>query len=143
MSLTTSILATCTPERLKRAVDGLCDGTLTCTLASADETEIRGFVRNGDSKEYGVVISAAQTFCSCKDAMYRKGICKHVVALALYAIRNPRQEPISSQEGIPPAQTLPVTPTLDEAQTMSPQEMKSYNLHLCRARREHGQRRSA
>ncbi len=47
---------------------------------------------NGDGKEYGVVLTEGQPFCSCPDSMYRKGICKHAVALALHAIRTPKVE---------------------------------------------------
>jgi predicted nucleic acid-binding Zn finger protein len=90
--LTTQILATVEKTRLQKAVDGLVNGSYSITLASQSESEIRGFVANGDGKEYGVVISEGQAFCSCKDAMYRKGICKHAVALSLYAIRNPQEQ---------------------------------------------------
>src|SRR5262249_20935672 len=81
-----------TPERLQKAVEGLVNRTYTITLASQSEPELRGFVINGDGQEYGVVLSEGQAFCSCKDAMYRKGICKHAVALALYVIRHPKAE---------------------------------------------------
>ena len=67
-------------------------GVYTITVASQSETELRGFVANGDGKEYGVVFSEDRAFCSCPDAMYRKGICKHVVVLALFTIRNPQPE---------------------------------------------------
>jgi hypothetical protein len=44
-------------------------------------------------------MSEGQAFCSCKDATYRKGICKHAVVLSLYAIRNqqeagPQEQPL-------------------------------------------------
>jgi uncharacterized Zn finger protein len=107
--LTTHILATVEKSRLQKAVDGLVNGSYTITLASQTEQEIRGFVANGDGKEYGVVISEGQAFCSCKDAMYRKSVCKHAVALSLYAIRNPKEQ----QE-----------------------EEKPYDLKLVKARRE-------
>jgi predicted nucleic acid-binding Zn finger protein len=73
-------------------VEGLVSGAYSIILASQSETEIRGFVSNGDGKEYGVVLSEGRAFCSCKDAMYRKGICKHAVVLALHVIRTPQTE---------------------------------------------------
>jgi len=88
--IATTILAKVDNERLQRGVEGLASGAYTITLATQTEAEIRGFVANGDGKEYGVVLSEGQAFCSCKDAMYRKGVCKHSVALALYTIRTPR-----------------------------------------------------
>lgn len=88
--IATTILATVEVGRLQKAVDGLVNGAYHITLASQSETEIRGFVANGDGKEYGVVLSEAHSFCSCPDAMYRKSVCKHAVALALYAIRTPQ-----------------------------------------------------
>lgn len=87
--IATQTLATVEAGRLQKAVDGLVNGAYTITLTSQDEGEIRGFVANGDGKEYGVVLSEGQAFCSCKDALYRKGVCKHAVALALYTIRTP------------------------------------------------------
>jgi hypothetical protein len=72
-------------------VEGLVKGAYTITIASQTETEIRGFVANGDGQEYGVVMSEGQSFCGCKDAIYRHGICKHAVALALFVIRNPSE----------------------------------------------------
>jgi len=90
--IATTILAKVDNERLQRGVEGLASGAYVITLASQTETEIRGFVANGDGKEYGVVLSQGQAFCSCKDAMYRKDVCcKHSVALALFVIRNPQQ----------------------------------------------------
>jgi predicted nucleic acid-binding Zn finger protein len=86
----TGILAKVEANRLQKAVEGLVSGAYTITLASQSEAEICGFVANGDSKQYGVVLSEERAFCSCPDAIYRKGICKHAVALALFAIRQPR-----------------------------------------------------
>ena len=88
----TTILAKVDGQRLQKAVDGVASGAYTFTLASQTETEIRGFVANGDGTQYGVVLTEGHAFCSCPDAMYRKGICKHAVALALHAIRAPQVE---------------------------------------------------
>ena len=85
---TLSILQKVDNERLMRATEGLASGAYTVTIAHQSEAEIRGFVANGDGKEYGVALSEGQAFCSCKDAMYRHTVCKHAVALALYTIRN-------------------------------------------------------
>ena len=82
-----------TPERLHRAVSGLADGTLTVNLTGQSETEVRGFVSNSDGKQNGVALTADRAFCSCPDAMYRKGICKHAVALALHVLRTPAEAP--------------------------------------------------
>ena len=90
--LVLSVIQQVTTERLQKAVDGFVGGVYTITLASQSDAEIRGFVANGDGKEYGVVLSSEDMFCSCKDAMYRKGICKHAVVLALYIIRSPKAE---------------------------------------------------
>src|SRR5262245_61298597 len=90
----TQILAKVEASRLQKAVEGLVSGAYAITLASQTEAEIRGFVANGDGKEYGVVLSEGQAFCSCRDAIYRNGVCKHAVALALYAIRRPQEQPV-------------------------------------------------
>ena len=88
----TQILATVEKGRLQKAVEGLVSGAYRITVAQQSEAEIRGFVANGDGKEYGVVLSEGQSFCSCPDAMYRKVVCKHSVALALYTIRTPQMK---------------------------------------------------
>jgi hypothetical protein len=90
--IATTVLAKVEAGRLQKAVEGLVSGAYTITLASQSDAEIRGFVANGDGKEYGVVLSESNAYCGCKDAMYRHGVCKHAVALALHVIRNPKEE---------------------------------------------------
>src|SRR5713101_4674144 len=90
--IATQILAKVEKGRLQKAVEGLVSGAYTITLASQTEAEIRGFVANGDGKEYGVVLSEGHAFCSCPDAMYRKAVCKHATVLALHVIRTPTAE---------------------------------------------------
>src|SRR5215813_5838782 len=90
--VTQTVLARVEPGRLQKAVEGFVSGAYAVTVTEQEEREVRGFVANGDGQEYGVVLTEGQTFCSCKDAIYRKGICKHAVVLALHAIRTPRAE---------------------------------------------------
>jgi SWIM zinc finger len=77
------------PDRLQKAVCGLADGSLAVTLTRQTETELRALVKNGDQKEYGVTLAASLTSCSCKDSLYRGGVCKHAVAAALHVLRTP------------------------------------------------------
>jgi hypothetical protein len=97
-TLIMSALQHVTPERLQKAVCGLADGSLTVTLTRQADNEMRGLVKNGDGKEYGVTLAEASTFCSCPDALYRGLVCKHSVALALHVLRTPS----SVGEPIPP-----------------------------------------
>ncbi len=90
MDIATRILSLIEAGRLQKSVDGFVSGSYSITLTSASDTELRGFVTNGDGQEYGVILTADRAFCSCKDAMYRRRICKHSAALALHAIRNPQ-----------------------------------------------------
>src|SRR5829696_3666616 len=90
--IATQILAKVEARRLQKAVEGLVSNAYSITLASQAEMEIRGFVANGDGQEYGVILSEGQSFCGCKDAIYRHDICKHAVVLALHVIRNPKVE---------------------------------------------------
>ncbi len=93
----TTVLAKVDGKRLQKAVDGMVSGAYEVKVTRHSEGGIRGFVRNGDGKEYGVALTEGeQGFCSCPDALYRASICKHQVALALYVIRNPQEQP---QEG--------------------------------------------
>lgn len=89
MRTATQILAKVEAGRLQKAVEGLVSGAYSITLASQTEAEIRGFVTNGDGTQYGLVLSEGHAFCSCPDAMYRKGVCKHAVVLSLHVIRTP------------------------------------------------------
>jgi hypothetical protein len=75
------------PERLQKAVCGLADGSLTVTITRQTEADIRGLVKNSEGHEYGVILTGNDSLCSCKDALYRGVVCKHAVALALYALR--------------------------------------------------------
>lgn len=93
---TTTILEKVDSKRLEKATEGLASGTLTVTLTSQSEAQISGFVANGDGKKYEVAVIPGQAFCSCHDAMYRKSICKHAVALALYAMRT-QQVPVTEK----------------------------------------------
>src|SRR5262245_40843896 len=90
--LTHTILAAVEPGRLAKAAQGYASGAYTITLTGQSETELRGFVTNGDGTRYGVVLAPQRAFCSCPDAMFRHTVCKHAVALALHAIRTPKEE---------------------------------------------------
>lgn len=109
----TQILARVEAGRLGKAVEGLVNGAYVITVTDQGETEIRGFVANGDGREYGVVLSEGQAFCSCKDAMYRKTTCKHAVALALYTIRNPKAEEPQSEPTLPKLARMRTTAELE------------------------------
>jgi predicted nucleic acid-binding Zn finger protein len=98
--VTHSILATVEKGRLQKAVEGLVSGAYAITLASQTEAEIRGFVANGDGKQYGVVLTEGHAFCSCPDAMYRKSVCKHAVVLALHVIRTPKAETVEEERPV-------------------------------------------
>lgn len=90
--ITASILALVDNDRLQRGVAGLASGAYSITLTRHTEHEISAYVTNGDSKTYSVTLTEGRSFCGCGDAMYRGMTCKHSVALALYAIRNPQAE---------------------------------------------------
>jgi hypothetical protein len=89
-SLVLTILQHVSSDRLQRAVCGFADGSMTVTLTRQSDCEIRALVKNGDGKEYGVTLSESLTSCSCKDALYRGGICKHGAAVALHVLRVPQ-----------------------------------------------------
>jgi SWIM zinc finger len=89
-SLVLTILKHVSSDRLQRAVCGLVDGSLSVTLTRQLDCEIRALVKNGNGKEYGVTLTEALTTCSCKDSLYRGGICKHGVAVALHVLRTPQ-----------------------------------------------------
>ena len=80
-------------ERTLRAIQGLTSGTCQVTLTAQSEQEVSGTVMNGNSKAYSVTVGSDGFYaCSCPDFAHRKAICKHMVALALYAIQNPQEK---------------------------------------------------
>lgn len=112
---TATVLARVEDQRFAKAAAGIRKGTYRTTVTLPTEEEVRGFVKNGNSKDYGCTITAAGAFCSCPDALHCGSICKHAVALALYVVRNPLRDPV------------------DQAQTQ-PEEQQPYNLKLGRVR---------
>ena len=82
----TTVLAKVEENRLARGMKGLASGAYDVRVTHQGEKEIRGYVKNGDGGEYGVVLSETGAFCSCKDAMYRRVICKHSIALGLFCL---------------------------------------------------------
>jgi hypothetical protein len=92
-ALILSALRDITPERLQKAVLGLCDGSLTVTVTRQVGDKIHGLVKNGEAKEYGVTLAEA---CSCPDALYRGLVCKHAVALALSVLRQPEKASVDN-----------------------------------------------
>jgi len=90
--LALTVLKTVSPDRLQKATTALMDNCMTVTLTRQAEAEIRALVQNGEGKEYGVTITDGAITCSCRDALYRGGVCKHAVAVALYTIRTPQTE---------------------------------------------------
>ena len=91
-SLVLTILKQVSSDRLQRAVCGLADGSMTVTLTRQSDSEIRALVKSGNDIEYGVTLTESLSACSCKDALYRGGICKHGVAVALYVLRTPQTQ---------------------------------------------------
>jgi uncharacterized Zn finger protein len=89
MSIPNHTLARVDTERLQRGVEGLASGAYRITMTRQNEDEISAFVANGDGVDYSVTLTAMRSFCSCRDSMFRAKCCKHAVAVALHAIRNP------------------------------------------------------
>ena len=89
-SLVLTTLQQVSSDRLQRAVCGFADGSLTVAPTRQSDSEIRALVKNGDGKEYGVTLTHTLMACSCRDALYRGGICKHGVAVALHVLRTPQ-----------------------------------------------------
>ena len=73
---------------LQRAVTALVDNTTSVTLTRTTDAEICALVRNGEGREYGVTLTEAHIFCSCRDALYRGQACKHATVLALTVLRS-------------------------------------------------------
>jgi uncharacterized Zn finger protein len=86
---TDAVLQKVSPERLQRAVEGLCSGAYAITLISHTDEEVSALVSNGDKARYEVVLTPTRAYCGCPDSTFRHTVCKHAVALALHALRNP------------------------------------------------------
>jgi len=91
-ALILSTMRAVSADRLQKAVCGLADGSFTVTLTRQTDSELRALVKNGSGAEYGVTLTEGLTSCSCKDALYRDVVCKHVAALALHTLRTSAEE---------------------------------------------------
>ena len=100
-SLVLTILKQVSSDRLQRAVCSLADGSITMTITRQSEAEIRALVKSDNGSEYGVTLIESFTTCSCKDSLYRGGICKHGVAVALYVLRTPQPKKEASAPQFP------------------------------------------
>ncbi|HJY82390.1 MAG TPA: SWIM zinc finger family protein [Candidatus Binatia bacterium] len=88
-----TILAKVDGQRLQKAVHGLVSGAYRVQITLQDGYRVCGAVQNGDGKSYAVTLGSEEfVACNCPDAVYRKAVCKHAVALALYVIRTPHEE---------------------------------------------------
>lgn len=68
------------PDRAARAAEALRDGHVRIEEREGpDEYVVRSFTR---ARSYRVQIGE-EASCTCPDAAYRGGICKHLVAIAL------------------------------------------------------------
>jgi hypothetical protein len=94
-----TVLQHVSPDRLQKAVNAFVEGDMTIAITRQTESEIRALVKNGDGKEYGATLTESLITCSCKDSLYRGGICKHGVAVALHVLRTPQSktEALASQ----------------------------------------------
>ncbi len=90
MKATAVVLARVEDKRFAKAVEGIRTGVYQVTVTLHNATEVRGFITSEGGRVYGCTITEAGPFCSCPDALYRGCVCKHAVALALYAIRHPQ-----------------------------------------------------
>jgi uncharacterized Zn finger protein len=88
MSITSYIVAKADAKRFEKAATALRNGEYAIELTYVDHSQVRAYVTNGDGQRYGVVIVDGGASCSCKDAMYRGGICKHSVALAVKVLQD-------------------------------------------------------
>jgi uncharacterized Zn finger protein len=87
--LATTTLARVDNERLQRGVEGLASGAYRITVTRFTEDEVSAQVSNGDGKSSPVTLTAVRPCCGCSNALFRGKMCKHAVALSLYAIRTP------------------------------------------------------
>jgi len=109
MRATAIVLARVEDQKFHKAVEGIRNGAYQMTITRRTKEEVRGFVKKDDGKEYGCAITEAGAWCSCPDALYRGGICKHAVALALDVIRTPtrsEQSKMSSSSSVEDHQQL-------------------------------------
>ena len=92
-----TILSKAESARLLKATEGLCTGTYHITVTRRSAEEVQGVVLNSKGTEYHVTVWAGWAICSCPDSRHRSAVCKHALALVLYAIRHPADPPQSEQ----------------------------------------------
>src|SRR5713226_7036872 len=84
-----TILTKADDTRLLKATQGLCTGAYHCTITQRSAEELQGVVWNGQGTAYHVSVWDGWVVCSCPDSRHRAAVCKHAIALVLYAIRHP------------------------------------------------------
>jgi len=105
-----TILSKADDTRLLKATEGLCTGVYRCTITRRSAEELQGVVWNGQGVAYHVSVWAGWSVCSCPDSRHRSAVCKHALALVLYAIRHPADPPQSEQrDPAPPPARLRTT----------------------------------
>ncbi len=106
MRATATVLAQVEDQKFHKAVEGIRNGVYQMTITRRTQEEVRGFVKKNEGKEYGCTITEAGAWCSCPDALYRGGICKHQTALALHVIRQPHSAVTATEPDALPAPDL-------------------------------------
>ena len=101
--------------RLLKGTEGLCTGVYHCTITQRSANELQGVVLNDQRVKYHVIVWDGWAVCSCPDSRHRATVCKHAIALALYAVRHPENPP---QGGGVPARSA-AGPHADRRLTLS------------------------
>jgi len=89
--ITQAFLAKVDLARLQKAAHGLQSGTMDVLIERRTDGAVWGLVRNGEEKVYSVHVAGDAASCSCPDYMFRRALCKHALALCLYAIDHPEE----------------------------------------------------
>jgi uncharacterized Zn finger protein len=89
--ITQAFLAKVDMARLQKAARGLQAGTLQVPIEGRTDGAVWGLVRNGEDTVYTVHVAGDAASCSCPDHMFRRALCKHALALCLYAIEHPEE----------------------------------------------------
>jgi SWIM zinc finger len=110
-----TILSKADDVRLLKGTEGLCTGVYHCTITQRSANELQGVVLNDRRVKYHVTVRDGWAVCSCPDSRHRVTVCKHAIALVLYAIRHPENPP---QGGGVPARSA-ADPHADRRLTLS------------------------
>jgi uncharacterized Zn finger protein len=97
-SLILEVLRRVPLDRIQKAIAGLMNNSMKVTIDVQKRRGLWASVEGDSGQTYTVIIVETSLICSCRDAEYRDGACKHLAAAVLYVLRATPPEELQDPE---------------------------------------------